>query len=117
MVAPNTSILTDTKKVLGIADDYTVFDVDIIMHINSTFSSLNQLGVGPEAGFSIEDKTPTWTAFTAPENQLNMVRSYVFLSVRLLFDPPSTSFHLEAMKQQIEKFEWRLNIFREVALP
>jgi hypothetical protein len=77
---------------------------------------LSQLGVGPEDGFYITDSEPTWDDFLAPENQLNMVKTYVFLKVRMMFDPPSTSYLIEAMNQQILEHEWRLNAFREVLL-
>jgi len=107
------SILTSTKKILGIAKEYTAFDLDIITHINAAFSILNQLGVGPVEGFMIEDAGTDWEEFTVPMNQLNLVRTYVFLKVRLLFDPPVTSFLIEATTKQIEEYEWRLNTFRE----
>lgn len=107
------SILTSVKKVLGITEDYTAFDVDIVMHINSTFARLNSLGVGPALGFAIEDASATWDAFLGPDPNLNNVKSYVYQSVRLIFDPPATSFHTEALKQQIEKAEWLINVKRE----
>lgn len=110
------SILTSTKKILGVAETYTAFDLDIITHINSVFSTLNQLGVGPVDGFMIEDSLLDWEELALPQNQLNMVRSYVFLKVRMLFDPPTTSFLIEAMQTQIKEQEWRLNTFRENAL-
>lgn len=110
------SILTSTKKVLGIADDYTVYDLDIINFINAAFSILNQLGVGPVEGFMIEDASTEWEEFNIPMNQLNLVRTYVFLKARILFDPPSTSFLIEASTKQIEEYEWRLSTFREWAL-
>lgn len=105
------SILTSTKKILGIAQDYTAFDLDIMTHINSTFSLLNQLGIGVE-GYYITDSTPVWADFTST-GDYNMVRSYVFLKVRMLFDPPSTSFLITAMEKQIEEYEWRLMTKRE----
>lgn len=111
------SILTSTKKVLGIAEMYTAFDMDILMHINAAFSILNQLGVGPVDGFFIEDKVAVWDDFAVPPNQLNLIRTYIFLKVRLLFDPPSTSFLITAMNEQIKEYEWRLNSFREDLLP
>lgn len=107
------SILDSTKKILGLAPDYTPFDLDIITHINLAFSILDQLGVGPEGGFYIEDNVPTWDEFIVPENQRNMVRTYVFLKVRMLFDPPGTSYLITAMTDQIQQYEWRLNAFRE----
>lgn len=107
------SILSDVKKTLGIEADYTAFDVDILMHINTVFSTLNQLGIGPEAGFMIEDATPTWDDLLDDDLRLNSVKSYIYLRVRLLFDPPATSYLIEAMRKQVEEFEWRLNVYRE----
>jgi len=101
------------KKILGIAEDYTAFDVDILMHINSVLSTLNQLGIGSEIGFSIEDATSTWDDFLDNDLRLNSVKSYVYLRVRLLFDPPGTSYHIQAMRDQIQELEWRLNVVRE----
>ena len=107
------SILTSTKKILGIAEDYTVFDTDIITHINSVFSTLTQLGVGPEEGFMIEDSSAMWSEYIVDDMQFNAVRSYVFLRVRLLFDPPTTSYLIAAFKEQVSELEWRLNVYRE----
>jgi hypothetical protein len=107
------SILTSTKKILGIAEDYTVFDLDVITHINTAFSTLTQLGVGPANGFMIEDETAVWTDFIAEDFQYNSVKSYVFLRVRQLFDPPSTSYLIAAVDSQIKELEWRLNVHRE----
>jgi hypothetical protein len=110
----NMSILNSTKKVLGIAEDYTVFDEDIIMHINTAFSTLTQLGVGPAEGFMIEDATAEWDDFiTDGDPQYNSVKSYVFLKVSMLFDPPQTSYLITAKEKQIEELEWRLNVHRE----
>jgi hypothetical protein len=107
------SILISTKKILGIAEDYTVFDLDIITHINSAFSTLTQLGVGPAEGFMINDETEVWTDFIADDLQYNSVKSYVFLRVRQLFDPPTTSYLISASERQIQELEWRLNSHRE----
>jgi hypothetical protein len=108
-----TSILTSIKKSLGIDVSYTAFDEDIIMHINSAFSTLEQLGVGPEGGFAISDATAVWTSFMGTDARLNSVKTYVYLSVRLLFDPPATSYLITAMEKQKEEFAWRLNVTRE----
>lgn len=107
------SVLTTTKKVLGLADTYTAFDLDIIIYINSAFSTLNQLGVGPADGFSIEDATAEWADLDLPLPQLDMVKTYIFLKTRMLFDPPTTSFLIEAINKQIEEHEWRINFKRE----
>lgn len=107
------SILVSTKKILGLDASYTAFDVDIIMHINSVFGTLNQLGIGPINGFMIEDDTALWSTFIGSDLNLNAVKTYVYLRVRLLFDPPATSFHITAMENQIKELEWRLNVYRE----
>lgn len=104
------SILTSTKKILGIEADYTAFDPDIIMHINSVFSTLTQLGVGPETGFMIEDATPTWEDLLGTDPRLNAVKQYVFLRVKMVFDPPQSSYAVAAMNDQIKEHEWRLNV-------
>lgn len=107
------SILTSIKKVLNLAEDYTPFDQDVIMHINSVFSTLNELGVGPIDGFMIEDKEATWDAFFEGDLRLNNIKTYIYLRVRMLFDPPTTGYHTEAMKEQIKELEWRINVRRE----
>lgn len=107
------SILTSIKKALGLAEDYTAFDTDVIMHINSALNVLNQLGVGPSRGFRIQDKDSVWSEFTDDDNRLNMVESYTFLYVRLLFDPPGNSFAVKAIEEQKKELEWRINLQRE----
>ena len=107
------SILTSTKKVLGIAEDYTAFDPDIVMHINSALATLTQLGIGPENGFTIEDDEAVWATFIGTDPRLNAVKTYVYLKVRMVFDPPTTSYLLEAFNKQIQEHEWRLNAYRE----
>jgi hypothetical protein len=111
------SILNSTKKILGLDSAYTPFDLDVITHINAAFSILNQLGIGPDEGFSIEDESTTWDQYTAPFNQLHLVKTYIYLKVRILFDPPGTSFLLESANNQVKEYEWRLNVFIEVELP
>lgn len=107
------SILDSVKKTLNLSPDYDVFDQDLLIHINSAFSTLNQLGIGPVNGFMIEESETTWDAFLGSDPRLNNVKTYVFLRVRLLFDPPTTSFLIEAIKKQIEELEWRINVQRE----
>lgn len=107
------SILESTKKVLNLSADYDVFDQDVIMHINSALGTLNQLGIGPSQGFMIEDDSATWAAFLEGDLRLNPVKTYVYLRVRLLFDPPGTSFAITAFEDQIKELEWRLNTQRE----
>lgn len=108
-----TSILKSTKKVLGLPADYDAFDVDIVMHINAILSNLNQIGVGPEEGFSIEDETAMWNDFLGDDPNLNNVKSYVYLKVRLLFDPPQNSNITNAINEQIKEIEWRVNVYKE----
>jgi hypothetical protein len=110
------SILKSTKKILGLDADYTPFDLDVITHINAAFSILNQLGVGPETGFHIEDETQLWADYNVPDNQLHLVKTYVYLKVRILFDPPATSYLITAATDQLKEYEWRLNVFREYEL-
>lgn len=107
------SILTSTKKALGLDEDYTAFDPDIIMHINSVFSTLNQLGIGPALGFMIEDKEALWATFLGSDPRLNNVKTYMYLRVRMLFDPPQTGYGTTAMEKQIQELEWRINVQRE----
>lgn len=109
----NDSILTSTKKALGLDEGYEAFDPDIIMHINSVLSTVNQLGVGPALGFMIEDKEALWETFLGSDPRLNNIKSYVYLRVRMLFDPPQTGFHTKAMEDQIKELEWRINVQRE----
>jgi hypothetical protein len=101
------SILDTTKKLLGFESDYTAFDLDIITHINAVFFTLSQLGVGPSTGFLITDKEAKWADFIGEDN-INAVKSYMFMRVRLMFDPPTTSFHLDSLKKMAEEIEWRL---------
>ena len=104
------SILTSVKKFVGIEAEHKHFDPEIIMDINSVFGDLAQIGVGPSAGFSIEDDSALWSDFIPDIAKLEAVKTYVGLRVRLLFDPPTNSSVLEAMKQQADKWEWRLNV-------
>lgn len=104
------SILTSIKKLLGIEEEYTQFDNDIIMHINTVFLNLNQLGVGPDEGFFIEDDVATWYDFIGDSNQLQAVKTYVYLKVKLLFDPPLSSSVVESIERMISELEWRLNV-------
>lgn len=107
------SILTSIKKLLGIAEEYQHFDMDLIMHINSVFMILTQLGVGPQEGFVIEDDTLEWTDFIEDPVQLQAVKSYMHLKVKLLFDPPLSSAVIESTNRMIAEFEWRLRLAAE----
>ena len=104
----NNSILTSIKKLLGITEEYEHFDQDIIIHINSVFMILNQLGVGPSNGFSITDKTAVWSDFISEGVNIESVKSYMYLKVKLLFDPPTTSAVMESMNRMICELEFRL---------
>lgn len=104
------SILTSIKKLLGITEEDEHFDMDIIIHINSVFSDLHQLGVGPEKCFSIQDKIPTWSEFINEADEINSVKTYTYLKVKLIFDPPLSSSTLSAFERQIKEFEWRLGV-------
>ena len=107
------SILTSIKKMLGIDEEYDCFDTDIILHINSVFMILTQMGVGPSEGFTISDKTTTWDEFLQDNKKLESVRSYVYLKVKLLFDPPLSSAVMDATNRLISELEWRLNVAGE----
>lgn len=111
------SILDSTKKVLGIADSDTSFDMDVITHINSTFSILNQLGLGPDDAFGIEDNSARWEDLELPADQTQLIRTYLYLKVRMLFDPPTTSFLIDATNNQIQEYETRLHYMRENLIP
>lgn len=104
-------ILTSVKKLLGIAEEYKHFDEDIIVHINSVFMMLTQLGVGPSEGFSINDESAVWTDFIGEDNKnFQSVKTYVYMKVKLIFDPPLSSAVLESMNRTISELEWRLNV-------
>lgn len=103
------SILTSVKKLLGITEEYTVFDADLIMHINSVFMILYQLGVGPDKPFSISDASATWDDFKEDKDNIEAVKTYVYMKVRIIFDPPQVGSTMEAMNNLISEMEWRLN--------
>lgn len=110
------SILTSVKKVLGIPSDYDHFDRDILLHLNTVMSILNQLGVGPEEGFIVEDDSTTWSDLFDGDidtNKMMYVKSYVCLRVRLLFDPPTSSGAIDAIERQMRELEWRITVTRD----
>lgn len=106
-------ILSSIRKLLLLGEDQTPFDVDIMMHINSILPILNQLGVGPDEGFTVVDETATWQAFLGAYPNLDSVRSYVYLKVKLLFDPPINSAVIESMNRAVGELEWRINATAE----
>ena len=107
------SILTSIKKLLGITEDYTHYDQDIIMHINSVLAILTQLGVGPETGFTITDKSAKWEEFISDAKYFEPVKTYVHLKVKTVFDPPLSSAVMESMNRTIGELEWRLQAAAE----
>ena len=104
------SILLSIKKMLGMTADYTHFDPDIIMHINTMLMNLHQMGVGPVDGFDIEDDGATWDDYLEDMSKLHAVKTYIYCKVRLVFDPPQSSAHIEVLKQTAAECEWRLNV-------
>lgn len=105
------SILLSIKKLLGISNEYEVFDADLIMHINTALMVLTQIGVGPSTGFYIVDSSETWTDFLGEDlHRLGAVKSYVYMKVKLLFDPPSSSSVIESTNKIIDEMEWRLHV-------
>lgn len=104
------SILNSIKKMLGIAIEDTSFDDELILHINGVLNIMNQLGVGPDTGFSITDDSQTWSDLLLLRNDLNSVKMAVFLRVRLIFDPPQNSFLVAAIEKQIQELDWRIEV-------
>jgi len=107
------SILKSVQKNLGLEPTYTVFDSEIVMYINAAFSTLNQLGLGPDGGYSIEDDIDVWSDFAGTTPELSSIKTYIYLRVRLIFDPPATSYVLKSFEDQLRELEWRLNVLRE----
>ena len=107
------SILLSVKKMIGVPANYDAFDTDIITHINSVFEGLNQMGLGPEEGFSISDESDLWSSYLTYGKESQMVRSYMYLKVRTLFDPPSNASLFNIFDQQIKEKEYRLLVFAD----
>lgn len=108
------SILISIKKLLGIIKDDKNFDTDIIIHINTVFTILNQMGVGPEDGFRIKDDTTKWNEYILDDKKLDDVITYIYLKVKLIFDPPLNGTVINAIKESISELEWRLNFHAEL---
>lgn len=104
------SILETIKKLIGIDKDYGIFNIDLIVAINSSFMILNQLGVGPDKPFTITGSKETWSDFFGDEEIFSLAKSYIYLRARLLFDPPSSGVLHEAVERQISEFEWRMHV-------
>lgn len=107
------SILRTIRKMIGPDETYTHYDTDLIIHINSALAVLTQLGVGPSEGFFIQDESATWNDFLGNDPKLEMVKSYVYMKVKLAFDPPSSSAVIDSMNRSISEFEWRANMAAE----
>lgn len=107
------SILRSIRKMIGPDETYTHYDTDLIIHINSVLAVLTQLGVGPSEGFFIQDESATWNDFLGNDPKLEMVKSYVYMKVKLAFDPPSSSAVIDSMNRSISEFEWRTNMAAE----
>jgi hypothetical protein len=107
------NIIPSIKRMLGISDEYTPFDTEIIIHINSALMKLAQLGVGPTNGFTVTDYDQTWDDFDADNKKLGAIKTYVYLQVKMMFDPPTNSYLMDAMKQQADELGWRLNVQAE----
>lgn len=107
------SILNTIKQMVGVEQNYDAFDMDLVVDINSALYSLRQLGVGPNEGFAISDDTAKWNDFIEDASLLGLVKTYVYLKVRLLFDPPTNSFLTASIDKQISEYEWRLNVAGE----
>lgn len=110
MAEVSNSILTSVKKSLGIDEWLDVFDPDIIMFINSTFSTLRQVGFGPDNGFSISDNSTTWNDYYGDTDDYQFVKDYIYSRVRLMFDPPANSFGISALEKHSEELLWRINV-------
>lgn len=110
------SILVSTKAALGVPEEHVAFDAMILMHINSVLSTLNQLGVGPNGGIYVTSTNQTWEELIGTDNRLLAAKSYMYLRVKMLFDPPDVGFVITAMKEQIKELEWRLNVDAEPPL-
>lgn len=107
------SILIEVKKFLGLDSAYEAFDLDIKTHINTVFTGLSAIGIGPAGGFMIEDNRTTWDEFIGTDLDLNSVKTYMYLRVRMIFDPPTVGYVIDATKEEIKKLEWLLNVKRE----
>lgn len=117
MTNMNDSILDTIKKMLGGLDseDDGYFDTDIIVHINTAFDILHQLGLGPDEGFFIEDNSSKWSDFSTNGKLINMAKTYIYLLVRKTFDPPSNGFVMDAINKDLDEYEWRLNVLANEA--
>ena len=107
------SIFNSVKKVVGLLRDDDSFDEDILLHINSVVSTLRQLGLSIPSGFYVRDDVQTWRDLLGEFRDLDLVKSYMTMKVRLMFDPPSSSFGLKSMEEMTKEFEWRINVLTD----
>lgn len=107
------SILATIKKMLGLDDGYTPFDTEILVHINAAFMTLCQMGIGPKEGYNVTDYDQTWSNFLVNPVMLGAVKTWVYLQVKMMFDPPTNSFVMDAYKTQADQILWRLNVQAE----
>lgn len=113
----NESILSSVKKLLNLPEAYTDFDEDIVLHINSALDTIQQLGVGPIEHYEIESKANLWSEFIGDVKFINFVKTAVWLDVRLVFDPPTTSFQIESFQKRLEQLHWRLRVQADKTRP
>lgn len=112
-ISDEDSILQSIKKLLGPGAEQTEFNQEILMDINGVFFELQQLGVGPEEGFAIYDETAKWVDFTTNKKILSVLKPYMYLKVKLIFDPPTSSSVLASFENMVNRFEWRINVAAE----
>lgn len=112
-ISNDDSILKSIKRLLGPGAEQTEFDQEILMDINGVFFELQQLGVGPEEGFTIYDESAEWIDFTTNEKLLSAIKPYMYLKVKLIFDPPTSSSVLTSFENMVNRFEWRINVAAE----
>lgn len=110
VISSEDSILDTIKKLLGLDTGYTAFDIDITTHINSVFAILDQLGATPKGGFWISGREQTWGDYLEGRQHVEMIKSYIYLKVRQMFDPPATSFALDSIQKLITELEFRINV-------
>ena len=114
----NEQILTSVRHAIGLGEEHTYYDSDLILHINSTFDVLHQIGAGPTEGFAIEGELETWNDYfnREPARVINFVKTYMYISVKLLFDPPQNSFLVKSLEDKQKEYEWRINVAAESGL-
>ncbi len=107
------SILNSTKHMLGLDPDDTAFDTDVIVCINNALTLVHQMGIGPADGYTIEDAVAVWDDFTSDKRLLSLVKMYVYQSVRIAFDPPTSQYVMEAVQNQIKEYEFRMVVMAD----